>query len=376
MGKSNVESVNNLKTVGEINPALKKLIADNLTNLIKKEKITQQDLAEMVGISKGAMNGYLNTKDSGKATQMPSVGMLVALKNHFGINIDDFLTKELSSEDYNRPEYKSEAELQLYQMYKKFIGIYTTYYLDTGSYKGRDDHTAGDSLHYGILSIMERKSSVSRSSYECLAIMGFSSKKEVDLVKREVASFDNTEDLMTHVNDKYSTKLYTGIFEIHENFAYITLRHANSDRALIILHCPATNKSSYAGGIGTINSVSKGREKMPTIQFFGISRKTIERSAEEIHQSLLLSYPTFKADKYAPELVKTFKSLYVDKGSDESDQSELQKLITVRANMERYIRESLENNLFRYAKISNRDDDDFYHWIVDTPEELIDPNLI
>lgn len=375
MGTGSNDTVITQKTVGAINPKLKPIIANNITWLLNKKKITQQDLAEMTGISKAALNGYLNIKDEEKSTSLPPVGFFIALRNHFGINVDDFLTREIRYDEYEESQQQSDADIELMNMYKKFTGVYTAYYLDTDSYKGRDYHDVHESLNYGAISIIECKSSVAKSSYECIAVMGISNRQEIDRIKKAIASYDNGESLINIKND-YSSKFYTGTFEIQDNFAYISLRHGTSDRALAIFHCPNTNKNQYIGGIGTINSVSKGREKMPTIQYLGLSRKTLQQSDEEIHQSLLLSYPTLKADKYASELVRTFKSLYVDRESDEIEQSELQKLITVRANMERYMKESLESNVFRYAKVSNRDDDEFYHWMTHNPEDDIDPDLL
>ena len=38
--------------------------------------------------------------------------------------------------------------------------------------------------------------------------------------------------------------------------------------------------------------------------------------------------------------------------------------------MEKYIKESLKNNMYRYGKVSDRDDDDWYHLIkANTNEE-------
>ena len=57
-----------------------------------------------------------------------------------------------------------------------------------------------------------------------------------------------------------------------------------------------------------------------------------------------------------------------EKRIDETDESkpgfsEYQKSIVVRSTLERYIKKSLERNMFRYGKISERDDDEWYHTI-------------
>ena len=120
---------------------------------------------------------------------------------------------------------------------------------------------------------------------------------------------------------------------------------------------------SNAGGIGTINSVSKGRERAPVVQFMGVSRYPLSMSVEEIHHSLLLNYPNFKAEKETEEMIRNFKTLYVENEEARKEFSEYQKSIIVQSTLERYIKKSLERNMFRYGKISERDDDEWYHAI-------------
>ena len=112
---------------------------------------------------------------------------------------------------------------------------------------------------------------------------------------------------------------------------------------------------------------------MPTIQFIGISRDWLTLSAEEIHQVLLLHYPTFRAEGEAQEMIDLFNRLYMSpensNGRELIELSDLQKAITIKANLERYIKNSLKKNMFRYGKISNRDDDEWYHLLKDFTEE-------
>ena len=141
------------------------------------------------------------------------------------------------------------------------------------------------------------------------------------------------------------------------------MKHKNTDRMLLILHRVDNNKPNYIGGIGTVNSVSKGRERAPVIQFIGVSRFPLSISVEEIHHCLLLNYPNFKAENETEEMIRNFKALYVDAEGSGQNFSEYQKSIVVRSTLERYIKKSLERNMFRYGKISERDDDEWYHGI-------------
>ena len=86
-------------------------------------------------------------------------------------------------------------------------------------------------------------------------------------------------------------------------------------------------------------------------------------SVEEIHHSLLLNYPYVKAQKEAQDLIRNFKALYLGTDSTMQGFSEYQKEIIIQSGRERSIRKILERNVFRYGKISGRDDDEWYHAI-------------
>ena len=144
------------------------------------------------------------------------------------------------------------------------------------------------------------------------------------------------------------------------------MTHGTTDKALLILPWIDSSSKPYIGGIGTINSVSKGRERMPVIQLIGVSRYTLGLSVEEIHHSLLLDQPTFEVDsKTLDELIMNFKALYVDSNSAMVNFSEYQKAIFVKSMIEQIVRKSLERNVFRYGKVSGTDDDLFYHGLKD-----------
>ena len=71
-------------------------------------KYTQKYIAECTGFSQSSINNYL-TKSS-----EPSIQFLIALKNAFGICIDDFLFAEIETENQ--------------ESYDRFIGNYLVYY--------------------------------------------------------------------------------------------------------------------------------------------------------------------------------------------------------------------------------------------------------
>ena len=337
------------------------VVGKNLKTIIKKYNITQGELARKIGYLPSTVNDYFNCRT------MPKIDFLIALKNEFGISIDDLCTKTINEFEFEELPQDNNTALDAEQeSYRKFCGSYYIYYFDTSNYKGRDNNDESESLRFGILYIYENPSTLAEPTYNCLAAMGIKSREEAVALKKTFDKYEHLEaaiDCLAHAECVKS--IYSGDFTLSQRHAFLQLSYGEKDKALAILHRPDSSqyKKVYTGGLGTINSVSKGREPMPTIQFIGLTRNDISLSDEEIHHTLLLSYPTFKAHDQAEELIATFKNLYMGGENGTENLSEFDKSITIRANLEHYIKQSLEQNMFRYSKISNRDDDDWYHTI-------------
>lgn len=345
---------------------LAELVSSNLKKLIAQNDITQKELAEMIGVAPASMTDYC------KGRRLPSLDFFVALKKHFDINLDEFLTKSISSSAVALPPRSTVFDKQMMETYHKYCATYLMYYFDTSKSKGRDLQLPRDSLHYGVLFIYENPTSLEAPQFGCAAILGIKDRGEVTRLKADLDKMEVPEKVIEHIASKYESMAYYGDFSLTQYHAFVSMSHANTDKALLIFHRVDNNKSEYIGGIGTINSVSKGREHMPVVQYLGISRYPLALSVEEIHHNLLLDYPTFEADpEMVDEMIKNFKALYADPNSAISEGfSEYQKAIMVRSTLERFVKKSLERNVFRYAKISGTtDDDQWYHAIKDTSEK-------
>lgn len=355
---STTSNSNNEKLIAQRTADLMPTVAANLRKLIETQGINQKILSEQTGYCEAAICKYVNAK------QFPQLDFFFELKKLYDISIDDFLSKEINENGMSKSIDKSELERAEEILYKKYCGTYFVYYFDTSNYKGRDNNSPSESLVFGILHIYETKTNLDKSDYSCIALLGIRDRKKASSIKKTFESLDSYKDIENFIkndpDDSLSNKAYYGDFEFSNSHAFITLAHDRKDKALIILHRVNTNKKEYIGGIGTINSISKGREAMPTLQFMAVSRYAISLSDEEIHHNLLLSYPTFKADREAKELIALFKSLYLSSTSEKEELSELQKQLNIKVNLERYIKKSLESNMFRYGKISNRDDEAWY----------------
>ena len=335
------------------------VVADNLKKLISKNNITQKELADRVGVTAASMTDYC------KARRLPTVEFLVALKQLFGISIDEFLTQSLIVKQAHSQETDRELTSNTLTTYQKYCGSYFVYYFDTSKLKGRDMLLPKDSLLYGVLCIYETPSYIGLPHYSCAAILGIHERENASSLKVKLEELRQPTKIIEYIGTEYTNTAYFGDFELSQEHAFVSMSHANTDKALLIFHRVDNNKDNYTGGIGTINSISKGRERMPVIQFMGISRYPLSLTVEEIHHRLLLNYPTFKAEAETEEMIQTFKTLYVSEGEPKHQFTDYQKSIMVQSTLERYIRKSLERNMFRYGKISERDDDDWYHSIKD-----------
>lgn len=333
------------------------IIAANIRRLIEQNQTTQKAFAEELGIAAASMSDYC------RGRRIPNVEFFILLKERYGISIDDFLTKPVLTAGTPAVLEETEADRGLMTAYRKYCGSYFTYYFDTSKYRGRDTQEPRASLIYGVLCLYEKPSLSRKPEFGSAAVLGVRDRKQAAIIKKTLDGLRSPSEIPAHIGDHYPGTAYFGEFELTREHAFIRMSHEDTDRAFLILHRVDSSKPDYTGGIGTVNSVSKGRERMPVVQFMGISRHPLAMSAEEIHHSLLLSYPEFQTDAEADGMIRSFKELYVSPEESVRDFSEYQKSIIVRSTLERYIKKNIERNVFRYGKISERDDDDWYHTI-------------
>lgn len=336
--------------------------ASNLRAFIEQhEGLTQKKLAEAIDYSPAAVCGFLKKDDPNP----PSLPFLLQMKRVYGISIDDFLTKNITPTDYNVPHSDTKFEEKEKQAYMRFVGTYLLYYFDTSSYKGYNYDSPSKSLRFGILHIYATPSDLDKFSHSVVCITGIENRDNAITIRNEIDEASRLEDdIVSYIQEHYSDKAYYGDFDLSETHAFISMKHnTNRDQALIILHRPHPNQPLYNSGIGTINSISHGREAMPTIQFIGLSRNNTSLSDEELHQMLLLDHTTIKDSPITDSLINLIKKEYESKDESISD---YQRDIMVKGAISAYVRKVVAANLFRVAKISNKDDDSWYHQLKDT----------
>lgn len=311
---------------------MKNCFSDNLKRLA--EQYSQKHIADMTGFSQSSINNYIYKSSE------PSIQFLIALKNAFGISVDDFLFKEYS-------DYSSDEKTE-------YIGNYLLYYYNNASYKGEIHSNIKNTLSYGVVSILPENNNTKN-----VVVYANLMKERSDAVKllRKINSLKLNEAI-NYYND--NEKTYKG--ELHTNINNIFISLVNNqkdDEAFIILNNPQI-KEQYMGGLGTINSVSRGREHNPCVQYVILSRKLIDKPDGELYNSLSLDFADIDFDAQVGDLVPLFKRLYMEQNELSNSLNDEQKASLIENRLKYLFNEIIDANMFRIGKITNREDDTVY----------------
>ena len=304
---------------------------------ILSNKYTQKYIADCTGFSQSSINNYL-TKNS-----EPSIQFLIALKNAFGICLDDFLF--------------SDIDIITEVSYDRFIGNYIVYYYNNNSYKGEVHVNLSNTLNYGVISVLKEK-----DLDKNVVVYGtfVKSKTEATKILKELNNSSNDKLLSIY---EQTNNVYKGGITTNEQTIFIDLSNSsNGDQSFIILNNPPT-KNKYVGGVGTVNSVARGREHNPCVQFIIMSQKLIDKPDGEIYECLKFDDFSVNLDFAVKELVDLFKRLYSENNEIAISLSENQKNAIIQNKLEYHFNEILQANMFRFAKISNKEDDKIFKLI-------------
>ena len=299
---------------------------------------TQKHIAEKTGFSQSSINNYL-TKSS-----EPSIQFLIALKNAFGICIDDFLFAEIKTDSQ--------------ESYDRFIGNYLVYYYNNNSYKGEVHTNLASTLNYGVISVVKETEHGNNA-----IVYGVFMKDKSDAVRilKECNGALSSNEIINiyHSSNNY----YKGSIATNRQSIYFDLYNKfNGDKCYMIYNNPPSN-TKYLGGVGTVNTMARGREHNPCVQFIIMAKKLIDKPDGEIYDCLKFDDIHVNLDYATKDLVDLFKRLFAEKNEIASTLNENQKLAILQNKMEYHFNEILEANVFRFAKISNREDDIVYKLI-------------
>jgi len=308
---------------------------------ILSNKYTTKYIADCTGFSETTINDYL-TKSS-----EPSVQFLIALKKAFGICLDDFLFSNVDT-------FNDKSS------YDKFIGNYMVYYYNNNSYKGEVHVNIINTLNYGVISIIKEK-----DAGDNIVVYGtfVKTKTEASNLLKQLNATTQSKDAISKYQDMGN--LYKGNISTTQQSIFIDLNNNfNGDRTFMILNNPPT-KNNYIGGVGTVNSIARGREHNPCVQFVILSKKMIDKPDGEIYDCLKFDDYNINFDYAIKDIVDLFKRLYLDKNEISKHLTENQKNAIIQNKLEYHFYEILDANVFRFAKISNKEDDKIYKLIKD-----------
>lgn len=299
------------------------------------DKYTQKYIADKTGYSQSSINNYI-TKNS-----EPSIQFLISLKNVFGICLDDFLFSEVE-------ESKTIS-------YDRFIGNYIVYYYNNSSYKGEVHTNLSNTLNYGVISVLKH------ADYDKKPVVYATFLKEkVDAIKllKKVNSQKNANDILD-LHSEYNN-LYLGDIDIADQSFFITLSNkVNCDHSFMIFNNPPSTLK-YIGGVGTVNTISRGREHNPCVEFVIMSKKLIDKPDGEIYECLKFDDFSVNLDYAVKDLIELFKRLFVEGNEISKNLTEGQKIAIIQNKLEYHFNDILDANMFRFAKISNKEDDAVY----------------
>lgn len=315
-----------------------------MSNLkVLADKYSQKKVAEDTGVSPASINNYLNKNSD------PSASFLLKLKNAYDIDIDRFLTGPI--------EIAEKKELTKHDV--RFVGEYSLYYYDTNVYKGRV-HRSTNILRYGVMSILG--DSKEKEGLKVYAKF-FDNRKDMEETFKFLASASSEKQKVAYYNEQESK--YTGVLETSAAQIFVRLKNnAEEDHCLIILNNPPSN-NKYIGGLGTVNSVARGREKMPCVQYIIVSEKLFKIPDGEIYQRLALGMSEVNVQNESNQLITLFKNLYIENMDNPNGLNDFQKQRIISDSLASMLKDMLDANMFRFAKISNSEDDSFFRMIRD-----------
>ncbi|MBQ8615154.1 MAG: helix-turn-helix transcriptional regulator [Clostridia bacterium] len=308
-------------------------------------KYTQKYIADCTGFSQSSINNYI-TKSS-----EPSIQFLIALKNAFGICIDDFLFSDISTEE----------EIS----YDRFVGNYIVYYYNNNSYKGEVHTNLSSTLNYGVISIVKE-----RQLDKKVVVYGtfMKDKAEATRLLKTLNSYSFGEETIKHYQE--SENFYKGDIKTTQQSIFVDLYNKfNGDQCYMIFNNPPST-ANYIGGVGTVNTIARGREHNPCVQFIIVSKFLIDKPDGEIYECLKFDDVNVNLDYAVKDLIDLFKRMFVEKNEISRNLSENQKVAILQNKLEYHFNDILESNVFRFAKISNKEDDMVYKLI----KEGIDVN--
>lgn len=334
----------------------KEIIGKNIKTLRTVYKKSQKEFSKSAGISTPTLSSYEN------GATLPSLEFLLYLQDRYNISIDLFVSEFISASEIQQTS-SCLPSIYIPPIISKYEGTYILYYYTTSTQGTQHDPIPSHALRTGLLTLYLKQNG-NVNAIACFNLSESVSQNIYSTIIQNTTEHEmakNVEFIKQTYKTTSETNMYIGYVDFSPNNIFIHLNHNNRDYSLIILKNPNSEQKIYWGGIGTMNSVSKGNSQDPCIECVALSRYPLKISTDEIARELQFNHIDLNMYNETIELINIFKKLYIDSSTISLPFSDEQKTYLVQSLLEKYISESITSNLFRTKKISSEVDDNWYH---------------
>ena len=323
-------------------------ISENLKYLIDFEGSNQKEFAKKWAKPDSTISNYIS------GNNIVKLDFLVELQKHYQFSIDDFLSK-----DFNKLAKPIKIKENSSDSISRYCGLYSLYYFDTADHDSSFNDK--DKLKYGLIYIYEEKNILKISTHKALATFGLSyeqlKKYWNDLSKSKLDS-----DTFSSYDFGKNSYIYNGSIDILKKIANITLTCGDRDSVVYSFKKPE-GVHDYIGGIGISCSISRGEEKDPCTQFLASCRGLVTASPSEIAEYLrFTSYEIHLSDE-CKKLLRRINDYFNPYNTNDYDLDTEEKEFLVQLNLERLIKDIVENHAFKYEKASHKKDYNWYQFV-------------
>ena len=329
--------------------AINSNVQRNFRRLLGELGMTQKEFHEVTGISSPDVSDYYNGK------KIPTLGKLLRIKELFKIDLDDFLTGDISMSLSDAPVDDTAVTES-----RRYLGTYYLCYFDSGEPSGADHLPTDHSVKYGVIFFYELQNTVVPSKFRCSMALDFVSMEAAQRFCNTLTAMPGVADA-EHliIEDPYGSggrkRAYTGKYVLGKNQVFVSLRHSSGDRMMLIFN-RCRDGASFHGALASANSVSFGSTERPAVQYIGISDAPMYLSAEEIQDGLMMGSRDIVCGDEVNSLIDLLKDLYSKENRTLAALSEDMVTMIVKAGVQCTVNELAKNNLSRYCKVDITDD--------------------
>lgn len=349
------------KDVKEAERRINKTIGKKLEQLRQEVGISQSRLADLMCVAEGSINNYLSGESG------PSAAFLARLLttepfDAYGLYLDDLI---------------NESPLDITPVHNSYVrkdiaGCYLVYYFDQSREYVITNPNVGRTMRYGVIALYEMpRYGDSEVKVDFKAFGKFfkdiesASKLHKDVTQSFSNHLGNTVEVDAFrfesvIRDEFLKGAYDEIYEGSVDFKkkhiYVDLSCEKfSDHALFALYkSEKKDDKEYVGGVASLSSVSRGRDRCPCAQKALISKYRLSCSDDKIAKVIRLNPANFTLEGEGLELFDFFTSITTGEIGDALEEWDKRTLFNER--LERLIQNYIEKNLYSVGVVTSEDD--------------------